>query len=188
MEVPPTAFIMVGAAPCRAFWSGDVRKVGISSQTFVPVVTRRRTLLWISSALKSLGCIQLPASSAVTLMPARVRGSTATPAAAPSPTTTTSTGFRLVAMIFSRPIQLLPEGLGRILHALVLGANGEFRAGITDQIPAGEVLVAPVDRIAEHAFEREAAHSIEKAAQVRRLIIVDGGEYCVLFVGGQAGE
>ena len=39
------AFSMVGAAPWRAFWSGDVRNVGISSQTLVPVVTRRRTLL-----------------------------------------------------------------------------------------------------------------------------------------------
>src|SRR5665213_3812882 len=114
---------MVGAAPWRACWSGEVRKVGISSHTFVPVVTRRRTLLWISSALKSLGCIQLPASSAVTLRPALVRGRTATPPAAPRPITTTSVGFRLVGMGFSGAVEFLAVGLGWGLHALVFGAG-----------------------------------------------------------------
>src|SRR4029077_9636907 len=99
-------------------------------------------------------------------MPARVRGSTATPAAAPSPTTTTSTGLRLVAMIFSRPVQFLAERFGRSLHTLVLRADGKLRARLTDQIPAREVRVPAIDRIAEHALEREAAHAIKEPAQV----------------------
>src|SRR5690348_5501125 len=122
-------------------------------------------------------------------MPARVRGSTATPAAAPSPTTTTSTGLRLVAMIFACGSEKFPaEGLGGSLHALVFRAIGEFGTRITDEIPAGEVLVAAIVRIAEHSFECEAAHAIEKAAQVGRLVAVDGSEDGILFVGGQAGE
>src|SRR3954467_12299509 len=113
-------------------------------------------------------------------MPARVSGSTATPAAAPSPTTTTSTGLRLVAMIFFRAaagrVEFLAERLGRSLHALIFRPHGHFRAGVTDQIPAGEIFIAAIDRSAKHAFKREAARAIEKPAQVRRLVVVDRHE------------
>src|SRR5262245_54008646 len=127
MLVPPTAFIMEGTAACRAVSLGLVRNVGISLHTLRPVVIRRRTLLWISSARKSLSCIQLPASSAATLRPALVSGSAAVPLAAPSPTITTSTGFRLVAMTllsgvaFPRGtfVERLPVRLRRYLHALI---------------------------------------------------------------------
>src|SRR5947207_2467935 len=121
-------------------------------------------LLWISSGRKLRGSIQVPASMPATLRPARAKGSTATPPAAPSPITATSTGFRLVAMFAS--IERLPVRRGGRLHTLVLGPHGHLRAGITDEIPAGEVFVAAVGGIAEHAFEREPARAVEEAAQV----------------------
>src|ERR1700674_2912764 len=104
-------------------------------------------------------------------------GSTATPPAAPSPITATSTGFRLVAMIAS--IERLPVGRGGSLHTLVFETHRHLRAGITDEIPAGEILVAAIGGIAEHAFEREAPHAVEEAAQVGGLAGVDRGEHGV---------
>ncbi len=92
-------------------------------------------------------------------------------------------------MCFSpAPYSSLRNGLGGVFILWSSGPTASLAPGITDQIPAGEVLVAAIDRVAEHAFEREAAHAIEEAAQVGRLIIVDGGEDGVLLVGGQAGE
>src|ERR1700734_1591831 len=102
MDVPPTAFIIGCVAACRALASGLVRKVGISFLALGTVVTRARTLLCISSGLKFFaGAIHVPASMPATFNPARASGSTATPPAAPNPTTATSTGFRLMAMVFS---------------------------------------------------------------------------------------
>ena len=95
--MPPTAFIMGCAAACRAGIDRDWCETWESRpRAFDPEVTRPRTLLWISSGLKLCGSIQVPASIPATLRPARASGSTATPPAAPSPTTATSTGFKVI--------------------------------------------------------------------------------------------
>src|SRR5512132_1381899 len=101
MDVPPIAFIMGCALPRVVGPVRPLRVVGISPRTLLPVVTRPRTLLKISSAWKNLPgslVIHVPASMPATLSPARASGSTATPPAAPRPTTTTSTGLLLMAI------------------------------------------------------------------------------------------
>src|SRR5947207_6648232 len=121
-------------------------------------------LLWISSGRKLRGSIQVPASMPATLRPARASGSTATPPAAPRPTTATSTGFRLVAMAAS--VCGCAHGLDRHDNLLLLGGDREPRARIADQIPAGEIPVPAVEGISEHTFERQLANAQEKRARI----------------------
>src|SRR5580698_11030685 len=102
-----------------------------------------------------------------TFKPARASGSTATPPAAPKPTTATSTGFRLMAMALAgsaaaRWIGRVMIGLDVHAHLLIVGRGGQTRPGISDEIPAREILVAAVVGIAEHAFQGEPPGAIEK--------------------------
>src|SRR5579863_4115628 len=107
-----------------------------------------------------------------TLSPARASGSTATPPAAPNPTTATSTGLRLMATMFCSPRRPMIR-LGRSVHLLHIRGGCETRSGILDQIPSSEILVAAVVRIAEHAFERQPARASEERLQVVSFSIVD---------------
>src|ERR1700722_953812 len=191
MEVPPTAFIIGCAAACWALASELVRKVGISCLALGTVVTRPRTLLWISSGLKSFaGSIHVPASMPATFNPARASGKTATPPAAPSPTTATSTGGRLVAMVWSRafsggPVGRVVIGFDFHAHLLIVGRSGKALSRVPEQIPAREILVAAVEGIAEHPFHGETPRAIEERASIRksrRRAALHGGEQRVLLV------
>src|SRR5580692_2142328 len=124
--------------------------------------------------------------------PARASGSTATPPAAPNPTTATSTGFRLMAMLVSGgAVGGVMIGLNLNAHLLVGGGGGQARAGIADQVPAREVLVAPIKWVAKHAFHGETPGAIEERTGVSEAFGVTafhGGENGVLLFGGQIDE
>src|SRR5258706_447391 len=149
-------------APRRAGPVGLWRIVGASRLILSPVVTMRRMLLWISSGLKSLcGSIQAPASIPATLSPARHSGSTATPPAAPSPTTATSTGFRLMAILFASP-RRPTNRLGRFIHALHIRRSREPRTGIANDVPSLASDVAAIVRIAEGALHCVRSSGVEE--------------------------
>src|ERR1700682_1871831 len=99
MDVPPTAFIMGWICARRVGEDGPSRTVGTSRFALGTDVRSPRTLLRSASGRNVRGSIQVPASSPATLRPARASGSTATPPAAPSPITATSTGFKLIAIL-----------------------------------------------------------------------------------------
>src|SRR5262249_44963263 len=128
-------------------------------------VTSRRTLLKISSGRKLCGSIHVPASIPATFIPARHNGSTATPPAAPSPITATSTGLRLTAMIAS--VCRSSIRFGTRLQRLIFRRDGAGRAGIANQAPPREARVPAVVRIGEHAFESQASNAREHGASVR---------------------
>src|ERR1700677_4133639 len=109
-----------------------------------------------------------------TLRPARASGNTATPPAAPSPTTATSTGLRLMAVTAS--IRGTPQRFQRILDLLIVAGCGQARAGIGDQVPSAKLRVAAVVRIRQHAFERQPADAFEEWAGVG----FDGGHNQIL--------
>src|SRR6516162_6005881 len=108
--------------------------------------------------------------------PARARGRTAVPPAAPSPTTATSTGFRLVAIMIVAPggAMIRLDGGTHLLH---VGTGGEAWPRITDQIPSSEVLVAAIVRVSEHAFQHEPPRPVEEGSRVlRRFSGIDIGQ------------
>src|SRR5271169_3119200 len=135
------AFIIGLGPPRRACPVGLLRMVGASRRILLPVVINPRVLLWISSALKSLcGSIHVPASIPATFNPARASGSTATPPAAPNPTTATSTGLRLMAMILTAmalPVCRVVIGLDVRAHLLIVLRSRETWPRILDQVPTG---------------------------------------------------
>ena len=53
-------------------------------------------------------------------------------------------------------------------HALLLGRDGEAQPRITDELPADEILVAAVVRVAERTLERVAEHELEERRRRRR--------------------
>src|SRR5262249_8240969 len=127
-----------------------------------------------SSGAKSRFVSQFPASSPTTLIPAWAIGSTATPPTAPRPTTTPSVSFNLVRM---GPVSMLLEaggGFGEHLaivggsmirlqlltlqHLLVSGRHRCANSWIPNQVPADEVRVAAVVRIAERSLDRVSPH------------------------------
>src|SRR5262245_22722227 len=78
------------------------------------------------------------------------------PPVQPRPTTTTSTSLSLVAM--ARPSAHVrdPEDFGGVfLAAILLDVLAMHRdhARKADQLPAGLVAVAAIDRVGEHAFD-----------------------------------
>src|SRR5690348_13393109 len=110
---------------------------------------------------------QVPASRATTLTPAWVSGRTATPPAAPRPMITTSVLLRSVAIAAAFPEHR--EVVGRAMvrrdpraHLLFRGRDRRANARIADQIPADEVGVASVIRIAERPFDRVRTHQVEE--------------------------
>src|SRR5262249_35851760 len=92
-----------------------------------------------------------------TFNPARARGRTATPPAAPNPTTATSTGLSLMAMR-----RRSAQRLDSLAHLLFIGSDGEARAGIADEVPSGESPIPAVRGVAERAFYCELAQAIKK--------------------------
>ena len=54
--------------------------------------------------------------------------------------------------------------LSAAAEALLLGRDGEAQPRIAEQLPADEVRVAAVVRIAERALERVAQHELEERA------------------------
>src|SRR5450755_2077073 len=136
-------------------WLGEDalrRTVGTSRLAFCTEEGHPRTPFSISSARKLRGSSQVPASSAATLRPARASGSTATPPAPPRPITTTSTGFILTAMVLCASPGRHAQRLDRFFYALIVRRNRHAGTWIADQIPAGKVAIAAVERVTKHAF------------------------------------
>src|SRR5262245_15254918 len=96
---------------------------------------------------------------------------------------TTSVFLRSVAMVASLlararhgkrgvGVRRLPDRLGPLTHALLLGGDGEAQPGIADQVPAHEVGVAAVIGIAERALDGMRAHEREERSGVDRKSVV----------------
>src|SRR6185295_1981980 len=162
------------------------RVVGISCCAFCTACGQSRTLLRSSSGAKSFFDSHVPASRAMTSMPACAIGSAATPPVAPRPMITTSVSLSRVAMdvleIIMAPRRGLVEhrvvvrrlviGLERDAHLLLVGGDDRPHAGIAEEIPADEVVVAAVERIAERALDGVRAHEREER---RRFDLVKDG-------------
>src|SRR6185503_14007244 len=153
------------------------RCTGISRLHFCAACGQPRKLLRTSSGAKSRGPKRVPASRPTTFKPAAASGSTATPPAPPRPTTTTSARSSLVAIALTRARVLVElcvvvsralERLELRVHALLLRSHREAQARIADELPADEVLIAAVVRVAERAFERVPQHELEERARRRR--------------------
>src|SRR5690348_12917298 len=102
----------------------------------------------------------------MTLMPALPSSAARMPPAAPTPTMTTSVFS--VAMVSSPSacgLRLQPDdgqARERLAALHVFGGEFQLRAREAYQLPAGELLVAAVDRVGEHAFHRVRAQRVEK--------------------------
>src|SRR5262249_17844756 len=174
-----------------------------------------RTLLRISSGAKSRRVMAPPASRPITSSPACASGSTATPPAAPRPMTTTSVSLSLVAMSEISRVRAVihwripPRGrlverfevVGRSvirferagLERLLVGRRHHRpHAWIPDQVPADEVGIAAVIRVAESALARVAEHHVEElrraAREACRLTALDVHEHRVLVAVGKLQE
>src|SRR5277367_6464406 len=173
------AFIIGLGPPRRACPVGLLRIVGASRRILLPVVINPRVLLWISSALKSLcGSIHVPASIPATFKPARHNGSTATPPAAPNPTTATSTGLRLMAISIVPPRRPAIR-LGLLVHPLHVRRSRGPRAGITNDVPSLAIDIAAVMRIAERALHGIRSRRVEEPLKILR----KGHQHRVSFLG-----
>src|SRR5262245_8922406 len=175
------------------------RCVGISCCAFCTACGQSRMLLRSSSGEKSRFVSHVPASSATMSMPAWAMGSAATPPAAPRPMTTTSVSLRRVAMIVTAvviPRRGLREHrvvVGRLVIRLERDADPLIGfghdspdAGIAEQIPADEVRVAAVERIAECALDGVRADERKEGRwQALGLAGLDVAQYGVLIRGGQ---
>src|SRR5688572_17034080 len=192
MEVPPTAFIIrPGAAGRTAVCAAFSRAVGISPFTFTRPMWLRMSLR-ISSDGKSRFVRRWPASNPTTSRPAAARGSAATPPPAPSPTMTTSACLSRLAMSASSRLVLLLEAeqrkVGRRLvsrphdcvERLLLRLEVQLDAGEAEQVPADELLVAAVERVAERPLERVLADGLEERRrarhEARRQVPLERGE------------
>src|SRR5262249_17527085 len=87
------------------------------------------------------------------------------------------------------------DGQSRERSAALHVRRGELQlpAGESDQAPAGEVLVAAVDRVGEHPFHRVRAHGVEEGGrrgpgELARLALLEAGEALVWWGGGEPGE
>src|SRR5262245_52970692 len=100
-----------------------------------------------------------PRSSATTFNPAAESSFARIPPVQPSPTMTASTSLSLVAMASAHVL----DGDGR--HGIFLAAVfldvlvvHRERAGEAQQLPAGLVAVAAVDRVGEHPLDHRLVH------------------------------
>src|SRR5262245_13052103 len=141
-------------------------------------IGQSRTLLRISSGAKSRRVSTFPASMPTTCSPPCASGSTATPPAAPRPMTTMSVSGCLVAMLVllvrvgarGRLVEAVEVVRGAMirsqlvfLHLLLIGWRDHGpHARIPEQIPAHEVHVAAVVRVAECTLPRMAPHHVEE--------------------------
>src|SRR5436190_7778634 len=127
--------------------------------------------------------------------PARAMGSAATPPMAPRPMMTTSVCLSRVAMDILETIitvvtscrgpvehrvvvRRLVIGRQRDAHLLLVGGHDRANAGIAEEIPADEVVVAAVKRIAKRALNGVRAHEREEG---RRFDLVEDG----VLIGGR---
>src|SRR5690349_1229136 len=187
----------------RGFSGADAfgRCTGTSRLHFCAACGQPRKLLRNSSGAKSRGPRRVPASRPTTSKPAAASGSTATPPAPPKPTTTTSARSSLVAIALSRGRVLVElrvivggaeRGLELGVHALLFGRHRQAQTRIADELPADEVLIAAVARIAERAFERVPEHELEERARRRRepghAIAFEIADELVLALRRQRGE
>src|SRR5215470_4528817 len=109
----------------------------------------------LGTAKSLAGSRMAPRSSATTFKPASASSLPRMPPVQPSPTMTASTSFNFVAMSSSLAhIRDADRIVGEFLVAVFLHvlAVHRDRAGETDQLPAGLVAVAAVDRVGEHSF------------------------------------
>src|SRR5262245_22279887 len=164
-------------------------------EAFCTAIGQPRTLFLISSGAKSRRVSQVPASRPITLMPARVSGRAATPPAAPIPTITTSVSGSLVGMVTSmrmaagrRLVETLEVVRGLVIglelsflhRLLVRGRDAGAYTGIANQVPADEVRVAAVVRIAERSLTCVTQHHREELCRA-------AGEVRAGRAGGRAG-
>src|SRR5215469_1725747 len=124
-----------------------------------------------------------------------------TPPTAPMPTMTTSVfSIAMVRALPSCPLGVGP-GLqpgdghaGKRLFARKVGARvEELCAREADELPAGEVLVAAVDRVGEHAFHGMGAQSVEerlrgRECELARLALFQRADHFVLLGGAELHE
>src|SRR5579859_3456882 len=121
-------------------------------------------LLRISSGWGSCGWNHPPASSPTIFNPARARGSTASPPAAPKPITTTSVFRSLMGAMG----QLLfgHSGFGDLgIHLLHLCTHEHSGTGISDQVPSRKVHIATIRGITEHSFQSMLANQVERSEE-----------------------
>src|SRR5262245_51661751 len=146
-------------------------------EAFCTAIGQPRTLFLISSGAKSRRVSHVPASRPITLIPARVSGSAATPPTAPMPTITTSVSGSLVGMAISmwmaadrRFVEALEVVGGLViwlqlslLHGLLVGSgDAGLSARVANQVPPDEVRVPAVVRIAERPLPRVIQHHREE--------------------------
>src|SRR5262245_22368639 len=134
----------------------------------------------------------------MTFMPALPSSAARIPPAAPTPTMTTS-DFS-VAMAISSPsapgLRLQADNgqaRERLAALHVLGGEFRLRAGKSNQLPAGKVLVAAIDRVGEHPFHRVRTHGVEedlrrRPGEVACLALFERGDHLVLLRGREAPE
>src|SRR5260370_14508846 len=138
-----------------------------------------------------------PRSRPMTFMPALPSSAARIPPAAPTPTMTTSVFS--VAMAHILPSAGLglqaDDGEPRERFAALHVRRGEFHlpAGESHQAPSGEVLVAAVNRVGEHALHRVRAHWCEEdcgrgPGELARLARCERGDDLVLVRARQTPE
>src|SRR5262245_24257214 len=123
----------------------------------------------------------------MTFMPALASSAARMPPVPPTPTMTTSV-FSVAMVLASRPgLQTGHRQPREGLLALHVGlGEGGLRAGKADEPPAGKVLVAAIDRIGKHAFDRMRAYGVEEClrarpGEARRLALLDRRDHLVLL-------
>src|SRR6266436_1238001 len=134
-----------------------------------------------------------PASRPTTFSPACASGQTAVPPAAPSPMTTTSTGFNISGIgLPPRPaglekwqrIRRLEIRLRDDVDLLLVPRDDHPRTWEAHELPPGEAHVPTVSRVAEHALHGVRADHLEDRLRVRvearRAVQVHVGEDGVL--------
>ena len=72
------------------------------------------------------------------------------------------------------------------LLCMSAGVKSGCAPGKSDQAPAGEVLVAAIDRVGEHAFHGVGAQRVEerlrgRPGEARRLALLERGDHFVLL-------
>src|SRR5215467_7065388 len=174
------------------------RWVGISVFAFCTDCGQPRKLLRSSSGAKSRGESHPPASRPITSSPAWASGRAATPPTAPSPTITTSVFLRFVAIAASFLREHLEvvrrPAIGRRLHAHALVVLGDRQTNprVADQVPANEVCVTTIVRIAEHALDRMRPDQVEEGGRGWRKALGDVflhiAQHGVLVLRRQFGE
>src|SRR3954447_26519097 len=133
----------------------------------------------------------------MTLIPALPSSAARMPPAAPAPTMTTSVFS--VAMTLALPHRglRLQTDHGRSLISLaalhVGGGKLRLRARKAHEAPAGEILIAAIDRVGEHALDGVDAHGVEEGlglrpGEIRSLAGVERLEHFILLGGAEPRE